>query len=79
MAEPGPLTNVPEAPASAGPARSRDEIALELMKFIAVYTGYGKPSQSGAGFSSKPATRTSEEHADALLDLFNRCRTAVNK
>jgi len=79
MAEPGPVTNAPEVPAPAGPARSRDEIALELMKFIAVYTGYGKPSQSGAGFSAKPSTRSSEEQAEALLDLFNRCRTAVNK
>jgi hypothetical protein len=79
MAEPGPVTNTPEAPAPFGPARSRDEIALELMKFITVYTGYGKPSQSGAGFSAKPSSRSSEEQAEALLDLFSRCRAAVDK
>ena len=33
-------------------ARSRDEVALEMMKFIAVTTGYGKGS-SAAGFTGK--------------------------
>jgi hypothetical protein len=79
MAEPEPTNNAPEPPAPAGPARSKDEIALELMKFIAVATGYGKPSQTTAGFSSKPSGRTVDEHADALLGLFERCREAVNK
>jgi len=58
-------------------ARSKDEVALELMKFIAVATGYGKSSQSGAGFSGKPNARTVEEHAEALLELFERCKKAV--
>ncbi|HLY16502.1 MAG TPA: hypothetical protein VKR61_04730 [Bryobacteraceae bacterium] len=66
-----------EAPAA--PARSKDEVALELMKFIAVTTGYGKGSTSAAGFSGKPAVRSAEEYAEALLDLFERCRTVVNK
>ena len=71
--------NKPETPAApAGPARSKDEIALELMKFIAVSTGYGKGMTTGAGFSGKPSSKTPEEQADALLQLFERCRTAVN-
>ena len=61
-------------PAPTGPARSKDEVALELMKFIAVTTGYGRSPQSAAGFSAKPLSRTPEEHADALLELFERCR-----
>jgi len=60
-----------------GPGRSKDEVALELMKFIAVATGYGKTPQTGAGFSAKPNARTAEEHAEALLELFQRCRKAV--
>ena len=59
-----------------GRARSKDEIALELMKFVAVTTGYGKGSGTGAGFSGKP-TRSAEEYADALLQLFERCRVVV--
>lgn len=62
---------------SAPPARSKDEVALELMKFIAVTTGYGKGSGPSAGFSGKPVARSPEEYADALLELFNRCRTVV--
>ena len=54
-----------------------DEIALELMKFIAVTTGYGKGTPT-AGFGGK-APRTSEEYAESLLDLFERCRAAVRK
>jgi ATP:corrinoid adenosyltransferase len=52
-----------------------DEIALELMKFIAVTTGYGKGTPT-AGFGGK-SPRTSDEYAEALLELFARCRTAV--
>ena len=56
---------------------SPDDTALELMKFIAVSTGYGKGTPA-AGFGGK-AGRTGEEYAEALLELFDRCRTAVRK
>lgn len=59
-------------------ARNQDEVALELMKFIAVTTGYGKGSTAAAGFSGKPS-KSSEEYADALLQLFERCRAVVAK
>jgi hypothetical protein len=55
-----------------------DEIALELMKFIAVTTGYGKGGTGATGFGSK-AGRSSEEYTDSLLELFARCRSAVKK
>ncbi len=79
MAEPVPSTPAPESPAPASAPRGKDEVALELMKFIAVTTGYGRSSQSGAGFSAKPAARSPEEHAEALLELYERCRRAVAK
>ena len=63
---------------SRAKGRSSDEVALELMKFIAVTTGYGKGTASSAGFSGKP-TKSSEEYADALMQLFERCRTLVTK
>ncbi len=56
---------------------TKDEVALELMKFIAVTTGYGKGA-SGAGYGSK-AGRTPEEYADALIGLYERCRDVVGK
>lgn len=57
------------------PARTKDEVALELMKFVATTTGYGK-GNAAVGFTGK-ATRTPEEYADALLELFERCRKVV--
>jgi hypothetical protein len=66
-----------ESPSKLTHVSSREEVALELMKFIAVTTGYGKGS-SGTGFTGK-ATRTPEEYADALLQLFERCRAVVGK
>ena len=81
MAETGtPTNNAPEPEAKGAPGgRSKDEIALELMKFIAVTTGYGKAGGSTAGFSGKPAKNASEEHAEALIGLFERCRKVVGK
>jgi hypothetical protein len=57
--------------------RTRDEVALEMMKFIAVTTGYGKGT-GAAGFTGK-TTKTPEEYAEALLQLFQRCRSVVAK
>lgn len=77
MAETGtPTGNAPETPAAAPGGRSKDDVALELMKFIAVTTGYGK-SAGSAGFSGKPVARSAEEHAEALIELFERCRKVV--
>ena len=56
---------------------SKEEVALELMRFISVTTGYGKTS-SGAGFAGKPP-KTTEEQVDALIQLYERCRTVVGK
>ena len=57
--------------------KNTDEIALELMKFIAVTTGYGKGTPT-AGFGGK-GQGSSEEYANALIELFERCRTVVAK
>jgi hypothetical protein len=58
-------------------ANTPDELALELMKFISIATGYGRGTPT-AGFGGK-GPRSAEEHADALLELFNRCRSIVRK
>lgn len=64
-----PLTQAP-------PVRSKDELALELMKFISVTTGVGK-SAPAAGFTGK-AARSPDEHAEALIQLFERCRKVLH-
>jgi len=60
---------------STAPMRSRDEIALELMKFVAVTTGYGKGAPA-AGYTPK-AIQSTEEYAEALLKLYQRCRAIL--
>jgi hypothetical protein len=76
--------NMPEetkpdaASAKEAAAKNRDEVALEMMKFIAVTTGYGKGNTTAAGFSGKPS-KSSEEYADALIQLFEKCRGVVAK
>jgi hypothetical protein len=65
-----------ETPSSAS-QRSQDEVALEMMKFIAVTTGYGKGGAT-AGFTGK-GSKTPEEYAESLLQLFERCRAVVRK
>ena len=62
---------------SKAPARSPDEVSLELMKFIAVTTGYGKGGAT-AGFTGK-GSKTPEEYAESLLQLFDRCRQVINQ
>ena len=83
MAELGPPTSnagdAGDAKGAASAGRSKDEVALELMKFIAVNTGLGKSGQATAGFSAKTGTRTPDELAEDLLKLFDRCRKAVNQ
>lgn len=63
---------------AAPPTQNPDQTALELMKFIAETTGYGKGTPT-AGFAGKGSSRSTEEYADALFDLFDRCRAAVRK
>jgi len=68
----------PAAAQPAPPARSKDEVALELMKFVASATGYGKGG-TGAGYGAPKAVKTPEEQADALLELFEKCRMVVKR
>jgi hypothetical protein len=56
---------------------TKEEVALELMKFIANTTGVGKTS-TGAGFGGK-APKGPEEQVDALLALYERCKGVVEK
>jgi hypothetical protein len=60
------------------PVKSKDEVALELMKFVASLTGYGK-SGGVTGYGSTKTGKTPEEQADALLELFVKCRAVVNR
>ncbi len=62
--------------AGAGMRRNED-IALDLMKFVAMTTGYGRTSSTGVGFQGTGAAAKPEDYAAHLLELYGRCLHAV--
>ena len=66
-----------ELPTLTAGARRNEDIALDLMKFVAMTTGYGRTSSSGVGFQGSGAASKPEEYAGLLLELYGRCLHAV--
>jgi hypothetical protein len=68
-----------EAPATgSGAARRNEDIALDLMKFVAMTTGYGRTTSTGVGFQGTGSAAKPEDYADKLLELYGRCLGAVS-
>ena len=62
---------------SLGVGSRRDEdIALDLMKFVAGTTGYGR-NAAGVGFQGSAAASKPEDYAAHLLELYGRCLSTV--
>jgi hypothetical protein len=57
-------------------ARRNEDIALDLLKFVAGTTGVGRPNAGSTGFSGPTAAKP-EEHVTHLLELYTRCLRAV--
>jgi hypothetical protein len=68
-----------EPHAHAAGSRRNEDIALDLMKFIAMTTGYGRTSSSGVGFQGSGTASKPEDYASHLLELYGKCLTAVAK
>ncbi|MFZ0291174.1 MAG: hypothetical protein WBW98_14060 [Candidatus Sulfotelmatobacter sp.] len=66
-----------EGPTLHASARRDEDIALDLMKFIAMTTGYGRTTSSGVGFQGTGSASKPEEYATHLLELYGKCRAAV--
>ena len=62
-------------PATLG-ARRNEDIALDMMKFIASTTQYGRSTTSTPGFSGT-TTGKPEDQAAQLIELYGRCLNAV--
>src|ERR1700681_1806880 len=60
-----------------GASRRNEDIALDLMKFIAMTTGYGKTIGTGVGFQGGGAAAKPEDYAAHLLELYGRCLQSV--
>ena len=70
--------DVPGIPAVG--SRRDEDIALDLMKFVAMTTGYGRTSSSGGvGFEKSGSAAKPEEYAGHLLDLYSKCLDRVKK
>ncbi len=57
-------------------SRRNEDIALDMMKFIALTTGFGKTGAPGAGFQGGTVSKP-EDYAEHLLQLYGRCLVAV--
>ncbi len=56
--------------------RRNEDIALDLLKFVAGMSGVGRPAAGSTGFSGASAPKP-EEHVNQLLELYGRCLQAV--
>jgi hypothetical protein len=66
-----------EALTSAGlGARRNEDIALDLLRFVAGTTGVGRATVPSTGFSGSAAPKL-DEHVTQLLELYSRCLKAV--
>jgi hypothetical protein len=57
-------------------SRRNEDIALDMMKFIAVTTGYGKTGSASAGFQGGAPSRP-DEYAKHLIELYKQCLAAI--
>jgi len=70
--EEGPVTA-----AGTGAGRRNEDIALDLMKFVAMTTGYGRTASTGVGFQGTGSAAKPEDYATHLLELYGKCLSAV--
>ena len=68
-----------DAPAGTPGSRRNEDIALDLMKFVAMTTGYGRTSTSGVGFQGSGAAAKPEDYANHLLELYGKCLDVVQR
>ena len=57
-------------------ARRNEDIALDLLKFVAGTAGIGRPTSPSTGFSGSASAKP-EEHVTQLLELYGRCLKSV--
>jgi len=58
-------------------ARRNEDIALDLLKFVAATADVGRGAAPSTGFSGT-STPKPEERVHQLLDLYTRCLRAVD-
>lgn len=59
-------------------ARRNEDIALDLLKFVASTTGVGRATAPSTGFTASSSNKP-EDHVEQLLDLYTRCLKTVSR
>ncbi len=57
-------------------SRRNEDIALDLLKFIAVTTGVARPTTPSTGFVATPSSKPEDQVAH-LLELYSRCLRTI--
>lgn len=65
-----------QVPPSGNGARRNEDIALDLLKFVAASAGIGRASAPSTGFNPAGGTKP-EDQVTQLLELYTRCLRAV--
>ena len=58
-------------------ARRTEDIALDLLKFVAGHANLGRTAASSTPGFGLPSSAKPEDQVTALLELYSRCREAV--
>jgi hypothetical protein len=58
-------------------SRRNEDIALDLLKFVATTTNITKPSAPSTGFTATTSTKP-EDQVTHLLELYRRCLHTVS-
>jgi hypothetical protein len=61
---------------STSAARRTEDIALDLLKFVAAQANVGSKSTGSTGFGV-PSSAKPDDQVTHLLELYSRCRQAV--
>jgi hypothetical protein len=61
---------------SANSSRRNEDIALDLLKFVAVTAGVGRTATPSTGFVAATSQKP-EDQVTHLLELYTRCLHAV--
>jgi hypothetical protein len=66
-----------EQPATlSSAARRNEDIALDLLKFVATTTNIGRPATASTGFTA-PHSAKADDQVTHLLELYTRCLEVV--
>jgi hypothetical protein len=61
---------------SGNGARRNEDIALDLLKFVAATAGVGRAAATSTGFGA-PGSPKADDQVTQLLELYTRCLHAV--